>query len=134
MHAEAKAQRESLLRDRARHDQARLDLLAKVLGHDGLIAPDVYQRYEAREVEAIRVLDRALASLDELPNIDVSREIELLESANWSDFDYEAWRQAASLLIERVTVRRTVARGKPIVAIDWKSSASTLRDALLLIA
>ncbi|HLF75992.1 MAG TPA: recombinase family protein [Dehalococcoidia bacterium] len=127
--SEASSQRQNLLRDRERHQQARLDLLSKVLGHDGLISPDVYQRFEAREVDAIAVIDRALATLDAPEPIDVSAEIGFLKDVSWSQFDDEAWRQAATLLLRRVTVERGDKKGQPRLRVEWTSASEVLVSA-----
>lgn len=127
--ADAQAQRRNLVRDRQRHEDKRLDLVAQALGHKSpKIAPDLYLRYEEREVDAIRVIDRTLASLDEVKPLDIAAELEYLSAVNWDEFDAEAWREAVVYFVERVTVKKGPRKGQPVVEMTWTPAAGFIRE------
>lgn len=127
--ADAQAQRRNLVSDRQRHEDKRLDLVAQALGHKSpKIAPDLYLRYEEREVSAIRIIDQTLASLDEVKPLDITAELEYLSAVNWDEFDAEAWREAVVYFVERVTVKKGTIKGKPRVDVGWTDAARFIRE------
>lgn len=130
---EGEAQRRNLLASRRAIEEERINLARQLLGERGkLIASDVYQRLEQEKVDALRIIDRTLATLEEEKPLDLRAEMEFLEGVNWDEFDDEAWREAASVLIEEVSVRKGNAKGKPIVQIKWTPVASVIIEALAM--
>jgi len=132
---EASAQRRNLLRSRQTIEDERLNLARELIGERGhLIPADVYARLEAEKVEALRIVDRTLATLDDAPSLDVSTELAMLEGIDWDAFDAEAWRQAAALLIEKVTARKGTKRGQPAVEVMWTPVADAILAATSVFA
>jgi len=100
------------------------------MGHAGALIPsDVYQRLEAEEVNAIRVIDQTLASLEEARPLDISAELDFLGTLDWEELDDEAWHRLAVMFVEKVTAVKGPARGQPVITVDWTDAADTIRAA-----
>lgn len=128
---EAKSQRTNLVRQRDRLEKERRELAeGYMLRGRGVVPYEVYAAAEAEKVQALTIVDRTLATLEDLRPLDVSAELAFLELVNWDDYDDEAWRGTAMLLIERVTVRRGEKKGAPVVEIRWTPAARVIRFAV----
>lgn len=130
---DADAQRRNLLRARQRHERERLDLAEGYITRGkGTVPFEVYTALDNEKAQAITIIDRTLATLEEVRPLDISGEMAALEGARWElvQADDPLWRGAAVLLIERVTLRRGDVKGKPRVEISWTPAAAVIREAV----
>lgn len=128
---EADAQRRNLLRQRSRIEKERRDLAEGFISRGrGVVPYDVYMALEAEKVQALGIIDRTLATLDEVRPLDISGELAFLERVDWDLFDDQAWRQAVVLLIERVVAGKGEKKGAPRLEITWTPAAELIRATL----
>ena len=128
---DADAQRRNLVRQRERLERERREMAeGYVTRGQGVVPHEVYAAIEAEKAQAIAIIDRTLATLEEVRPLNISAELAFLEGVSWEDYDDEAWRRTVVLLIERVTVRRGVRKGEPRVEIQWTPAAETIRVAV----
>ena len=110
------ARRSDLLRQRGEHQERVKKLAWGWL--DGKVS-DATLRSMQQEVEkAVALIDRELASLESVPaDPQVEEALAFIEGASWDNLDFEGWRRAIQLLVERVDVkgREVVEHLKPLV-------------------
>lgn len=133
--AEAEAQRRQLLRSRRQHEARRKERADEYLARGlGVVAPDVFFALDAEQADAIAIIDRTLATLDEARPLDISAELAFLEAVDWEAFDDAAWREAAVYFIERVDVGKGERKGQPQIIVTWSQAARLIREIVLTMA
>lgn len=117
-------QRASLERAIGRHQRERTTLARRLLSE--LIPPDVYRQLESDEARAIEQLQSELTSLPEAgPTPDVTPVLEAVANLDWNDMSWEGWRQALTLLVDRILLS-----SRTEFHIEWQPAADILRRAV----
>lgn len=128
---EAVSQRRNLVRQKERVERERLDLARDYMSRGrGVVSPELYASLEAEKVQALSIIEHTLKTLEEVRPLDISRELEALQGIDWDDFDDQAWRETAVLLIERVELQKGAVKGKPVVTIKWAQAAELILQAV----
>lgn len=130
--AEADAQRRNLLRQRERIERERRELAEGYMSRGrGVVPHDVYMALEAEKVQALGIIERTLATLEEAKPLDISAELAVLEHVDWDLCDDQAWRQFVVLLIERVVAGKGEKKGAPWLEITWTPAAELIHQSIL---
>lgn len=118
--------RRQLERRKADHERNRRDMLRRYLAIGGSVDKSVYDALDAEEVQAIRVIERALDALPaEPPRINLQARLNEIAGLNLADLDAAGWRRVVVLLVERIAVH-----GKGDYTVTWRPEAETVRRAV----
>lgn len=130
MRSAAERQRTDLERALERHQSKRMALARRLLGEGEAIPDDIYRRLEDEEAAAVQRIEEELRELPtEPPTVDVEPVLAVLESLDWDDLSFEAWREVLVLLIDHVTLM-----GRGDFSISWQPAADILRKALVTVS
>jgi len=98
------ARRSDLLRQRADHEERVKKLAWGWL--DGKVSDATLRSMQEEVEKALALIDRELQSAESVtaePQIEEA--LAFIERASWDDLDFEGWRRAVQLLVERVEVK-----------------------------
>ncbi len=115
--------REQLLTAQRRHEESRRQLARKVLADT--IPGDVYRQLEEEEATALHSIEAELSTLEKPVIPDLAPIMEMLSALTWDSLDDQGWREAVSLLVERVDVL-----GLNNYRLRWTETAEALRRVL----
>ena len=69
------------------------------------IPGDVYRQLEEEEATALRSIEAELSTLDKPVTPDLAPILEMLAALTWNSLDDQGWREAATLLVDRMDGR-----------------------------
>jgi site-specific DNA recombinase len=98
------ARRSDLLRQRADHEERVKKLAWGWL--DGKVSDATLRSMQEEVEKALALIDRELQSAESVTaDPQIEEALAFIERASWDDLDFEGWRRAVQLLVERVEVK-----------------------------